>query len=153
MHGDEGAVNFLEAIDQILRREPAETTGKVLSISGPVFDSATRIMNGKHVQGYDTGPSSRPVADNSWEDVRVIDDYSEEEKTELQRLFKETAAPLPCVEYWSKEPLDYHGYLMDEERIIGLRVSALMTSFEFDPDVTLQYEEHGTISSFDVHTL
>lgn len=61
--------------------------------------------------------------DRSWDNVRVIEGYNEEEETELDRLFLETTAPIPCVEYHSKEIMDYHGYLMDEERIIGLRVS------------------------------
>ena len=88
-----------------------------IPVPPPVHDSTA---SSSHVEG-----TSDLSVDNSWEKVRVIDEYSDEEYTELDRLFKETTDPLPCVEYWSKEKFDYHGYLMDEERIIGLRVSAL----------------------------
>ena len=91
-----------------------------IPVPPPVHDSTTIAEASR--RGEDT---EDPSVDNSWANVRVIEEYGDEEYVELDRLFKETAGPLPCVEYWSREDFEYHGYLMDEERIIGLRVSAL----------------------------
>lgn len=74
---------------------------------------------------YVPAPSSFTHSDDSWESVRIIDGYSEIEELELQQLFSEDCKwPLPCVEYISKKRYpQFHGLLMDEERILGLTVS------------------------------
>ncbi|KAL5520572.1 hypothetical protein ACEPAG_9796 [Sanghuangporus baumii] len=80
----------------------------------------------------------REEEEASWKSVRLIEGYNEVEDLELQQLFsQECKWPLPCVEYVSKNRYEYHGLLMDEERIIGLK-----------------HDEHtGAIVEFDVFTL
>ncbi|EJD05128.1 uncharacterized protein FOMMEDRAFT_154315 [Fomitiporia mediterranea MF3/22] len=85
----------------------------------------------------DSPPSSNSGEDTTWQRVRIIEEYDEVEEAELRQLFNEKcSSPLPCVEYVSKKSYDYHGLLMDDERIIGLR-----------------HNEHWSIVEFDVFTM
>ena len=87
----------------------------------------------------------------------MLDEYGDEEIDELAKLFQEPITPMPCVEYCSRVPFRYSGLLLDEERIIGLKVSHSVSvkivhihgayhSFQFEDGA-------GAVESFDVFTL
>ncbi|THH03895.1 hypothetical protein EW145_g5925 [Phellinidium pouzarii] len=75
----------------------------------------------------DDGPNRGDMADDanteSWRRVRIVDSLSTEEHTVLRGLFDVDlkTPPIPCVEYVSDQIYDYHGLVMDEGHIIGLR--------------------------------
>ena len=139
-----GASSFPSS--QIQTREPSQIitnpsapflddtlTHLVASTSGP--RPRTQDQSGEEKKSFLSPTSSEfsllaeqleaEVVEESWRNGRVIEGYNEIEEIELSTLFSEDCKwPLPCVEYVSKERYDYHGLLMDEERIIGLRVSS-----------------------------
>jgi hypothetical protein len=130
----------------------------------PLRDSVSRMLNSLSISNNGIGESLPPTStlardDTSWADVRIIDPYNDDESEEMMRLFVDgVPGQMSCVEYRSKEPMDYHGYLLDEERIIGLTVRSFfflhILRDKTDSEIRAQYDDRtGTITSFDVFTL
>ncbi|KAH8115071.1 hypothetical protein DFH11DRAFT_144236 [Phellopilus nigrolimitatus] len=103
------------------------------------FDFTTEWDDEDTCDDEHVGSDFKENSSSTWRSVRLVECFSGEEVVELERLFLDefNVLPLPCVEYVSAREYTYHGLLMDEERIVGLRHD----------------ENTGAIVEFDVFTL
>lgn len=85
------------------------------------FPDDIRAEAGEGEDEQDTKGSK--TSEDIYYGTRKLVELSDDEQNFLRVIFQgKVPVGIPCQEYVSDEPVDFHGIMMDEERIIGLKV-------------------------------